>query len=161
MALAPANNQFNGNSTTGGSYTVWQNPTNTYNTLLTRGVGFNNQFKFLEEILRMTVSTNYPPYNIVQSSDTDYEIQFAIAGFSKKEITVETKQSILTVKGTKINEDDRTFLHRGVAARDFEQNFPLADYVEVVDAEIKDGMLIISLQRNLPEELKTKTVKIK
>lgn len=156
MAIVPLSN-----TGTSSSYTVWQNPNTTYNTLLTRGVGFNNQFKFFEELLKLSSSTNYPPYNIVQSSDTEYEIQFAVAGFSKKEITVETKQSILTVKGTKTDQDDRTFLHRGVAARDFEQNFPLADYVDVVDAELKDGMLIVSLKRDLPEELKTKTVKIK
>jgi len=88
---------------------------------------------------------NYPPHNIVKYDETHYGIEIAVAGFSKEEITVEVDQDQLTVTGRRLNQADSRFeyLHRGLAARDFEQTFTLAEYMEVKAAEVKDGMLVI------------------
>jgi len=106
---------------------------------------------------------NYPPHNIVKYSDTHYGIEVAVAGFTKEEITVEVDQDQLTILGTKsidVN-DNREYLHRGLAARDFEQTFTLAEYMNVVGAEVKDGMLKINIERIIPEALKPRQIEIK
>ena len=106
---------------------------------------------------------NYPPHNIVKYDETHYGIEVAVAGFSKEEITVEVDQDQLTVKGRKLNQVDSRFeyLHRGLAARDFEQTFTLAEYMEVHAAEVKDGMLVIEIERVVPEALKPRQILIK
>jgi len=106
---------------------------------------------------------NYPPHNIVKYDETHYGIEVAVAGFSKEEITVEVDQDQLTVKGRKLNQADSRFeyLHRGLAARDFEQTFTLAEYMEVHAAEVKDGMLVIEIMRLVPEALKPRRIEIK
>ena len=106
---------------------------------------------------------NYPPHNIVKYDETHYGIEVAVAGFSKEEITVEVDQDQLTVKGRKLNQADSRFeyLHRGLAARDFEQTFTLAEYMEVKEAEVKDGMLVIEIERVVPEALKPRQIVIK
>ena len=106
---------------------------------------------------------NYPPHNIVKYDETHYGIEVAVAGFSKEEITVEVDQDQLTVKGRKLNQADSRFeyLHRGLAARDFEQTFTLAEYMEDKAAEVKDGMLVIEIERVVPEALKPRQIVIK
>jgi len=106
---------------------------------------------------------NYPPHNIVKYDETHYGIEIAVAGFSKDEITVEVDQDQLTVKGCKLNQSDSRFeyLHRGLAARDFEQQFTLAEYMEVHAAEVKDGLLVIEIMRLVPEALKPRRIEIK
>ena len=106
---------------------------------------------------------NYPPHNIVKYDETHYGIEVAVAGFSKEEITVEVDQDQLTVKGRRLNQADSRFeyLHRGLAARDFEQTFTLAEYMEVNAAEVKDGMLVIEIERVVPEALKPRQILIK
>jgi molecular chaperone IbpA len=104
---------------------------------------------------------NYPPYNIVKYNDADYGIEIAVAGFSKEEITVEVDQDQLTVTGKKSADESKEYLHRGLAARDFEQTWTLAEYMNVTGAEVKDGMLKISIERIVPEALKPRTIEIK
>jgi molecular chaperone IbpA len=106
---------------------------------------------------------NYPPHNIVKYSDTHYSIEVAVAGFTKEEITVEVDQDQLTILGTKAVDvnDSKEYLHRGLAARDFEQTFTLAEYMNVVGAEVKDGMLKISIERIIPEALRPRQIEIK
>jgi len=106
---------------------------------------------------------NYPPHNVVKYADDSYGIEVAVAGFSKDEITVEVDQDQLTIRGVKNRLTDPTFeyLHRGLAARDFEQTFTLAEYMEVVGAEVKDGMLVIEIERIIPDALKPRTIEIK
>ena len=145
------------------TYTV---PTpNLTTTLITRGVGFGNQFKFFEEILSGSSISKYPPYDIVSMGKDKYEIRFALAGFTKKDIDVTIQNNVLTVKGDTIDslldDTELDYIHHGIAKRDFTQTFPLADYLEVVSAEMADGILTIKLERNLPEELQPKTIKIK
>lgn len=103
----------------------------------------------------------YPPYNIERLGDNEYRITMAVAGFGKDEVTVEVKESSLTVRGQKPEEkEERQFLHRGIAARAFERRFQLADHVEVTGADLSDGLLHIDLKRELPERMKPRQIVI-
>jgi molecular chaperone IbpA len=105
---------------------------------------------------------NYPPHNIVKYDDTHYGIEVAVAGFTKDEITVEVDQDQLYITGKRATITDGVeYLHRGLAARDFEQTFTLAEYMNVVGAEVKDGMLKIQIERIVPEALKPRLIAIK
>ena len=108
-------------------------------------------------------NSNYPPHNIVKYSDSAYAIEVAVAGFSKDEITVEVDQDQLVVRGIQKKDESSTieYLHKGLASRDFEQTWTLAEYMEVKDAEVKDGMLIISIERIVPESLQPRKIEIK
>lgn len=106
---------------------------------------------------------NYPPHNIVKYSDDSYGIEVAVSGFTKEEVTVEVDQDQLTIRGIK-DQPPRAgieYLHRGLAARDFEQTFTLAEYMTVRGAEVKDGMLKIEIERIIPEALKPRRIEIK
>lgn len=106
--------------------------------------------------------SNYPPYNVQKFSDDDYQITIAIAGFSKDDVEITVENGLLTIVGD-IPElvGDSDFLYRGIANRDFKLRFTLADYVEVKEAKFKDGLLDLSLKRNVPEAMKPKTIEIK
>jgi molecular chaperone IbpA len=106
---------------------------------------------------------NYPPHNIVKYNDTHYGIEVAVAGFSKEEVTVEVDQDQLTIRGVKDRATDTTFeyLHRGLAARGFEQTFTLAEYMIVSGAKVDNGMLQIDIQRIIPEALKPRQIEVK
>jgi molecular chaperone IbpA len=122
-------------------------------------VGFDRYFSNPHQ---SQTSGNYPPHNIVKYDETHYEIEVAVAGFSKKEITIEVDQDQLTIRGNKAPIDPEvTFLHRGLATRDFEQTFTLAEYMQVKGAEQMDGMLKITIERVVPEALKPRQIAIK
>jgi molecular chaperone IbpA len=106
---------------------------------------------------------NYPPHNIVKYSDSAYGIEVAVAGFTKEEVTVEVDQDQLTIRGIKNRTSDDTveYLHRGLAARDFEQTFTLAEYMIVSGAKVDNGMLLIDIQRIIPEALKPRQIEVK
>jgi len=108
-------------------------------------------------------NSNYPPHNIVKYSDSEYAIEIAVAGFSKEEITVEVDQDQLIVRGVQgeVVNEGKEYLHRGLASRNFEQTWTLAEYMEVKDAEVKDGMLVIQIDRIMPEALKPRQIVIK
>ena len=106
-------------------------------------------------------ATGYPPYNIERTDDDAYRIEIAVAGFKPEELNVEVKENLLTVQGRKpANDEARRYLHRGLAERNFERRFQLADYVVVTDAQLQDGLLSISLKRELPEALKPRRIEI-
>lgn len=103
----------------------------------------------------------YPPYNIERVAENEYRITMAVAGFAEDEINIEVKDTWLSVKGDKKPDDgERKYLHRGIAARSFERRFQLADFVEVKGASLKDGLLSVDLQRNIPERMKPRTIAI-
>ena len=108
-------------------------------------------------------NSNYPPHNIVKYSDSAYAIEVAVAGFTKDEITVEVDQAQLVVRGvqTTADTDSKEYLHRGLASRDFEQSWTLAEYMEVKGAEVKDGMLIVQIERIVPDALQPRKIEIK
>jgi molecular chaperone IbpA len=124
-------------------------------------IGFDTLFSELEQ--RATKSNNYPPHNVVKYSDDQYEIQLAVTGFAKEDVTVGLDNQHLIVEGSQQGEDleDAVYLHRGLAARDFKAVFPLAEHIEVGEVSIKHGMLRIALTRVIPEKLKPKMLEIK
>ena len=106
-------------------------------------------------------SNGYPPYNIETVGENAYRIEMAVAGFKPDELNIEFKENLLTVQGRKAaNDDSRRFLHRGLAERGFERRFQLADYVVVAEADLSDGLLSISLKREVPEAKKPRRIEI-
>lgn len=125
-------------------------------------VGFDRLAAQLDAAARTEASSGYPPYNIERTGENDYRIEIAVAGFKPEELNVEVKENLLTVTGRKAaNDDAKQYLHRGLAERNFERKFQLTDYLMVIDAELSNGLLSISLKRELPEALKPRTVEIK
>ena len=123
-------------------------------------VGFDRLANLLETAAAESAA-GYPPYNIERTDESAYRIDIAVAGFRPDELNVEVKENLLTVTGRKAaNDEGRKYLHRGLAERNFERRFQLADYVIVTDANLADGLLSISLKRELPEALKPRTVQI-
>ena len=123
-------------------------------------VGFDRLANLLETATADAAS-GYPPYNIERTDENAYRIDVAVAGFRPDELSLEAKENLLTVQGRKTaNDAARTYLHRGLAERNFERRFQLADYVVVTEARLADGLLSISLQRELPEALKPRQVPI-
>jgi len=126
-------------------------------------IGFDTMFDQMERRFSNSVSNNYPPHNILRTGENQYEIQVAVTGFEKNEISVEVEGNILLIKGESQLTTENTeivYLHRGLATRDFAREFPLAEHIEVLGAEIKNGMLIVKLIRNIPESAKPKIIDI-
>jgi molecular chaperone IbpA len=124
-------------------------------------VGFDRLASLLDAA-SIDSAQGYPPYNIERTGENDYLIEIAVAGFKPEELTIEVKENLLTVQGQKTaGEDNRRFLYRGLAERNFARRFQLADYVVVRDAELVDGLLSISLRRELPEQLKPRQIEIR
>ena len=123
-------------------------------------VGFDRLADLLESA-QTEAATGYPPYNIERTSENEYRIEIAVAGFKPDELNVEVKENLLTVQGRKAaNDEARRYVHRGLAERNFERRFQLADYVVVTDAHLQDGLLQLSLKRELPEALKPRRIEI-
>ena len=125
-------------------------------------VGFDQIADLMDRVLTNDAGTqSYPPYNIEKTADDAYRISIAVAGFSSEEIEVEVKENALFVSAKKAEEDqERKFLHRGIATRAFSRRFHLADHVRVSGAEHMDGMLHIDLVREVPEALKPRRIEI-
>jgi len=124
-------------------------------------IGFDRLARLLNDVQRNETEVSYPPYNIELISDDQYRIVMAVAGFDMSELEIETEQQSLKVVGRqKKKEEQTTYLHRGIAARDFEHKFQLADHVKVTHAKLVNGLLHISLVREVPEALKPRKVEI-
>lgn len=125
-------------------------------------VGFDRIFDDMERRFANSVTTNYPPYNISKVEENVYEIDLAVTGFAKDEIEVRVEGDQLVIIGRRNKEDEVTveFLHRGLAFRDFERTFTLADHMKIRSAEIKNGVLTIRIEREIPEEMKPRVIDI-
>jgi molecular chaperone IbpA len=126
-------------------------------------IGFDQLFDSLEGRMAQNSSNNYPPFNILQTSDNEYQIEIAVAGFKRDEIEITIDQHQLTVEGKKSEKElpeGQVYHYRGLAARDFYRAWTLEQYVEVRGAEIVDGILTIKLERVLPEALKPRKIEI-
>lgn len=124
-------------------------------------VGFDRLAVLLEQAAKSESAGGYPPYNIETTGENAYRVEVAVAGFKSDELSVEVKENLLTVTGRKTaNDEAKTYLHRGLAERNFERRFQLADYVVVTDAALSDGLLSVSLKRELPEALKPRQIAI-
>ncbi len=124
-------------------------------------VGFDRLAALLDAAAKTEAASGYPPYNIESVGENAYRIELAVAGFGPGELSIEARENVLTVTGRKADNDgDRRYLHRGLAARNFERRFQLADYVVVTDATLANGLLSVSLKRELPEALKPRQIPI-
>lgn len=127
-------------------------------------LGFDTLFNDFERRFGNQITNNYPPYNIIKTGENTYELEVAVTGFSKEQVTVEVDQDQLIVRGEKIRDEsleEKQYLHQGLANRNFTRTWPLAEHIEVGDATIKNGILTISLERVVPEALKPRVLSIK
>jgi len=136
-----------------------------FSPLFRSAIGFDRLPSLLDAATRSNgESQGYPPYNIEQLSADSYRIAIAVAGFSPEDLDIEAKDGTLVVKGrvkTETEASDVKYLHRGIAGRAFERLFQLADHVEVRDADLVNGMLLIDLVREVPEAMKARQIHIK
>ena len=148
-----------------------KNQLSIFNQLRPLSIGFNNVFDHFESMLNddfglRVPSVNYPPYNIVETSKNKYDIEVALAGYNKKDIDVSYEDGQLTIKSKKSEKDetkdeDGNTIYKGIAKRYFERSFTIADDVEIKGAELKDGLLKVSLEKIVPESKKPKQIEIK
>ena len=140
-----------------------------FNQLRPVTIGFDNMFDHFERMFdedMFTIPTvNYPPYNIVKTGANTYDIEVALAGFSKDDIDVEYAENMLTIKSKKEDKandkESNGVIHKGISKRFFSKVFTVADDVEVKGAELKDGLLKVSMERIIPEGKQPRTIKIK
>ena len=149
-----------------------------FNQLRPLSVGFDDVFDHFESMVDgpTFIGSNYPPYNIVKTGDNKFDIEVALAGFNKKDINVTSENGMLTIEskvksvvddsiGIKDGEDkpreDEHMIHKGISKRYFKKSFTIADDVEIKGAELKDGMLRVSMEKIVPEAKKLKTIEIK
>jgi len=125
-------------------------------------IGFGPVFRDLQN-----ATSNYPPHNIVFINDEKFRLELAVAGFKKDEVTMEECQGLLTISAEKkVNLDEPvegipTYQHRGIASRSFKKSFRIAEFFEVDDATLEDGILTVTFVKNVPEEVKPKIITIK
>ena len=140
-----------------------------FNQLRPVTIGFDNVFDHFERMMddhnfNEMVRYNYPPYNIVKTGDYTYDIELALAGFNKKDIDITMEDGMLNIKSsveaTKDKDEDGV-IHKGIAKRYFSKSFTIAEDVEIKGAELKDGLLVVSMERIIPEHKKARTIKIK
>jgi len=124
-------------------------------------VGFDRVFDLLDRQFTNSVSTAYPPYNIIKEGENSYKIEIAVAGFREDEIDITVKDYTLTVIGEqKAQQSDSYYLHKGISSRSFTRPFTLGDHVEVKAATVQNGLLVIDLERIVPEADKPKKIPI-
>jgi len=133
-----------------------------FSPLYRTSVGFDRLASLMSSATRQDQGNSYPPYNIVVTSEDHYRITMAVAGFSEDDITITSEQNRLLVSGNGADEPEEQgeYLHRGIATRAFERRFNLADHVKVTGASLENGLLHIDLEREIPEEMKPRTIKI-
>lgn len=123
-------------------------------------VGFDRLFDLLENSTLGQGSENYPPFDLIRVDDNHYRINLAVAGFSRDEIDITAQQNQLIVSGKRSDEEGIDYIHRGIANRQFERKFGLADFVKVAEADLKDGLLSVELVREIPEAMRPRKVAI-
>ena len=135
-----------------------------WNDLRPHAVGFDRLFDHFNNTLEYTVKqqTSYPPYNINKIDDLNYQVEMALAGFGKDDIEIKYSDNQLTIKSVESdNKDEKDVIHRGISKRKFSRSFTLAEDIKVNGAELKDGMLLVELEKIVPEEKKPRTIDIK
>ena len=125
-------------------------------------VGFDRVFDLLDSVASQSGANGYPPYNIEKAGNDAYRIVMAVAGFAEAELNVTQKENELLVTGqtAQNGQDDRQYLYRGIAGRNFERRFQLADHVEVKGACFENGLLVVDLVREIPEAMKPRRIEI-
>jgi len=132
-----------------------------FSPLYRSAIGFDRLAQMVDEALRADAQPSYPPYNIELLAEDQYRISMAVAGFERAELDIEIEHDTLKITGRKQRSEAKpTYLHRGIATRDFEHTFRLADHVKVVSASLDNGLLNIELKREVPEALKPRKISI-
>ncbi len=132
-----------------------------FSPLFRSSIGFDRMLDALEAASRVDTIDNWPPYDITKTGDDRYRIAMVVAGFAPDDLSVTREHNLLTISGRRSTKDSSGEpLHRGIAARDFQRRFELADYVEVVGANLLDGILTIELERELPEAMKPRRIEV-
>lgn len=123
-------------------------------------IGFDRLFDLLENSSLGQGAENYPPFDLIKLDENRYRISLAVAGFGRDDIEITAQQNQLIVSGKKVEDDKIEYIHRGIANRQFERRFGLADHIQVTDADLQDGLLSIDLVREIPEAMKPKKISI-
>jgi molecular chaperone IbpA len=126
-------------------------------------VGFDRLFSMLDQVGGMEGSApSYPPYNIERSGENAYRISVAVAGFTDADLSIEVKENTLRIRGEQTNDEEKSadVLYQGIAARNFERSFQLADHVQVKGASLENGLLHVDLVREIPEAMKPRAIPI-
>ena len=123
-------------------------------------IGFDRLFDLLENNTIGQGAENYPPFDLIRLDDNHYRINLAVAGFDRDEIEITAQQNQLIVSGRKGDDDKVDYIHRGIANRQFERRFGLADFIKVADADLHDGLLSIDLIREIPEAMRPRKIDI-
>jgi len=132
-----------------------------FSPLYRSAVGFDRMTSLLDAAQKSTAADSYPPYNIEKTGEDAYRITLAVAGFGAQDLDMEVRDSQLVVVGKGDSKgDDTEYLHRGIARRAFERRFQLADHVEVKGADLRDGLLVVDLVREIPEAMKPRRIEI-
>jgi len=141
-----------------------------FNQLRPLSIGYDDVFDHFESMFNHQYDSinvpNYPPYNIVKTGKYTYDIQVALAGYSKKDVDVSFENSVLTIKSVKDKDEEEVkdndgVLHKGIAKRMFSKSFTIAEDVEIKGAELKDGLLVVSMEKVIPEHKKARSIEIK
>ncbi len=132
-----------------------------FSPLYRNSVGFDRMASLLDNALHKESSSNgYPPYNIENLEQNRYAITLAVAGFERNELDINVDQGVLTIRGRKAEEEQRKYLYQGIANRAFERKFNLAEHIEVTGANLANGLLTVTLVKEIPEAMKPKTITI-
>ena len=121
-------------------------------------IGFDRYFEDLERMSNIS-QTNYPPYNVVKVDEEHFAVELAVAGFSKKDISITKEKNVLIIEG-KLEDESKDFVHKGLASRAFKRSWTLSDDIVIEGSELKDGILSVSLEKVIPEEDKPVEIKI-
>ncbi|WP_418641830.1 Hsp20 family protein [Vibrio chaetopteri] len=128
--------------------------------LYRNAIGFDRLFNMMEANSAKNSSGGYPPYNIEQQDENHFRITMAVAGFAEDQLDLTQKENMLIVKGERKAEEEKKYVYQGIAERDFERKFQLADYVKVVGASMENGLLHIDLEREIPEAMQPRKIAI-
>ncbi|AUI84918.1 heat-shock protein Hsp20 [Vibrio azureus] len=131
-----------------------------FSPLYRNAIGFDRLFNLMEASSAKNTSGGYPPYNIEQKGEHNYRITMAVAGFAEDQLDLTQNENMLIVKGERKAEEDKNYVYQGIAERDFERKFQLADYVKVVGASMENGLLHVDLVREIPEAMQPRKIAI-
>ncbi|WGW00393.1 Hsp20 family protein [Vibrio sp. YMD68] len=131
-----------------------------FSPLYRNAIGFDRLFNLMEANNTKSTQGGYPPYNIEQQDENNYRITMAVAGFSEEQIDITQKENMLIVRGERKPEEGKNYVYQGIAERDFERKFQLADYVKVNGATMENGLLHVDLEREIPEAMQPRKIAI-
>jgi len=134
-------------------------PNITRTVLSNYAIGFDSLFQELENI-KDQFSSNYPPHNITKIDENNFKLSLAVAGFTKEDLSITAEDGLVSVKGSRDTKNKTENLYNGIAERDFYKRFKMSEHMEVVDSKLMNGILTLSLQREVPKEKQPKTIKI-